>query len=77
MPGSVTISHTDALVMLSHEDAQRMSAMLGEMARMLGEPGIDRMSDTQVAALCAGREHSREELTAWCGKLSEYLAAHL
>ena len=33
MPGSVTISHTDALVMLSHEDAQRMSAMLGEMAR--------------------------------------------
>ncbi|MFD9128455.1 hypothetical protein [Kitasatospora sp. NPDC059571] len=77
MPGSVTISHTDALVMLAHDDARRLSVMLGEMSRMLGESGSDRLTDPQVGALAEGQAHQREELTAWCRKLSGYLADHL
>ncbi|MEV8093722.1 hypothetical protein [Kitasatospora sp. NPDC085879] len=77
MPGSVTIGHTDALVMLSHDDAKRLSTMLGEMAGMLEASGASRLSDAQVGELCKGREPSREELTGWCRHLSQYLAEHL
>ncbi|WP_030267774.1 hypothetical protein [Streptomyces sp. NRRL B-24484] len=81
MPGSVTIGHTDALVMLSHDDAQRLSTMLGEMAHMLESSGASRLGDAQVDELCRGREASREasreELTGWCRNLSQFLAEHL
>ncbi|MEU2627957.1 hypothetical protein [Kitasatospora sp. NPDC007106] len=77
MPGSVTIGHTDALVMLSHDDAKRLSTMLGEMAKMLESSGESRLGDAQVGELCRGRAASREELTGWCRNLSQYLAEHL
>ncbi|WP_431679272.1 hypothetical protein [Kitasatospora sp. KL5] len=77
MPGSVTIGHTDALVMLSHDDAKRLSAMLGEMAHMLEASGASRLGDAQVAGLCEGKAQSRGELTEWCRHLSQYLAEHL
>ncbi|MCU7824074.1 hypothetical protein [Kitasatospora sp. DSM 101779] len=77
MPGSVTIGHTDALVMLSHDDAKRLSTMLGQMAHMLDASGASRLDDAQVGELCQGRATSREELTGWCRNLSQYLAEHL
>ena len=77
MPGSVTISHSDALVMLSHSDAERLSTMLREISRMLDLRGPDLLTDSQVSALSAGRMHSRDELTQWSRDLSEYLKAHL
>ncbi|MDH6124473.1 hypothetical protein [Kitasatospora sp. GP82] len=77
MPGSVTISHTDALVMLSHSDAERLATTLREISRLLEAPGPNRLTDAQVSALCAGKVHHREEFTEWCRSVSEYLKAHL
>jgi hypothetical protein len=77
MPGSVTISHTDALVMLSHDDAERLAVMLREVSGLLETTGPDRLGDAQVSALCGGKMHSRDELTKWSHGLAEYLKAHL
>ncbi|WP_441245432.1 hypothetical protein [Kitasatospora sp. McL0602] len=77
MPGSVTISHTDALVMLSHSDAERLSTMMREISNLMAAPGPDRLSDGQFGALCAGRPQERDELAQWALGLAEYLKAHL
>jgi hypothetical protein len=77
MPGSVTISHTDALVMLSHVDAARLTTVLRRMSELLEKPGSDRLTESQVAALCGEKTADREEFTEWSRKLSEYLKAHL
>ncbi|WP_457029503.1 hypothetical protein [Kitasatospora sp. P5_F3] len=76
MPGSMAISHTDALVMLSHTDAERLASVLREMSRLLEQPGGDRLSDAQAEALCEGRMR-RDELAEWSRKLSGYLRDHL
>ncbi|GAA2745053.1 MULTISPECIES: hypothetical protein [Kitasatospora] len=78
MPGSTTI-HTDALVMLSHADAERLATMLREMSRMSAGAtgsGAEALSDGQLAALCRGKM-DRGEFAEWSGKLSEYLKGHL
>ncbi|GAA2129187.1 hypothetical protein GCM10009760_00160 [Kitasatospora kazusensis] len=77
MPGSVTISHTDALVMLSHPDAERLTTMLREIPRLLAMEGPDRLTDAQIGALSGGRVQHRDELAQWAKELSEYLKAHL
>ncbi|MDH6576710.1 hypothetical protein [Kitasatospora sp. MAP5-34] len=77
MPGSVTISHTDALVMLSHADAERLTTMMREISHLLDTRGPDRLTDAQVSALCEGKVQHRDELTQWASELSEYLKAHL
>lgn len=77
MPGSVTISHTDALVMLSHSDAERLTTMMREISKLLEMAGPNRLSDAQVSALSEGKAHNRDELTHWARELSEYLKAHL
>ncbi|MFJ9519784.1 hypothetical protein ACIRPK_16155 [Kitasatospora sp. NPDC101801] len=76
MPGSMAISHTDALVMLSHTDAQRLATVLREMSALLAQPGGNRLSDAQVEALCEGRL-GRDELAEWSRRLSGYLTDHL
>ncbi|GAA4854584.1 hypothetical protein [Kitasatospora terrestris] len=77
MPGSMTIGHTDALVMLSHADAERLAAMLREMSRLMGrQPADVRLSDAQIGALSGG-EADRDELAAWSWQLAEYLRQHL
>ncbi|MGK4581527.1 hypothetical protein [Kitasatospora sp. HPMI-4] len=77
MPGSMTIGHTDALVMLSHADAERLSATLREIAQLLEVRSPDRLTDAQVSALCQGRLHHREELAGWSRGVAEYLRNHL
>ncbi|GAA2231814.1 MULTISPECIES: hypothetical protein [Kitasatospora] len=77
MPGSMTIGHTDALVMLSHADAERLSTTLREVSHLLEVHSPDRLTDAQVAALCEGQLHHREELAGWCRSVSEYLRDHL
>ncbi|WFB07598.1 hypothetical protein LRS74_11440 [Streptomyces sp. LX-29] len=77
MPGSTTLGHTHALVMLSHTDAERLATVLQSMARMLDMPGPNRLSDAQVAVLCEGRVGHRGELTAWTRAVAEHLRAHL
>ncbi|WP_354641228.1 hypothetical protein [Kitasatospora camelliae] len=77
MPGSVTIGHTDALVMLSHDDARRLAAVLREMSGLLADAGPDRLTDAQVTALCEGKPRHRDEFTEWSQRLAEYLKAHL
>ncbi|MEV4614183.1 hypothetical protein AB0K43_16535 [Kitasatospora sp. NPDC049258] len=77
MPGSVTIGHAEALVALSHADAERLATVLRGMSSMLAESGADRLTDAQVTALCPGRPQDRGEFTQWCRDLSEYLKTHL
>ncbi|GAA1182113.1 hypothetical protein F4556_005389 [Kitasatospora gansuensis] len=76
MPGSMAISHTDALVMLSHADAEQLTAVLRQMSALLEQPGGDRLSDAQAEALCEGKLR-RDELAEWSRKLSDYLKDHL
>ncbi|WP_052681800.1 hypothetical protein [Saccharothrix sp. ST-888] len=73
----MTIGHTDALVMLSHSDAEQLATTLREISNLLAQPGPDRLTDAQVGALSQGRMHHREELMEWCRNVSEYLKAHL
>ncbi|MFJ1704581.1 hypothetical protein [Kitasatospora sp. NPDC088346] len=77
MPGSVTIGHAEALVVLSHTDAERLATVLRQMSSMLEQPGPDQLSDAQVRALCEGQPHHRGELVEWCRGLSEHLRTHL
>ncbi|WP_371497824.1 hypothetical protein OG871_17870 [Kitasatospora sp. NBC_00374] len=77
MPGSVTIGHAEALVALSHVDAERLAMVLREMSSMMEKPGPEQLSDAQVMALSEGRPQHRGELTEWCRSLSEYLKTHL
>ncbi|MEU9130268.1 hypothetical protein AB0D08_19535 [Kitasatospora sp. NPDC048540] len=77
MPGSVTIGHAEALVLLSHPDAERLTTMLRQMSSMLEASGPNRLTEAQVTELCEGRMENRGELTEWCRNLSQYLNAHL
>ncbi|MER8185643.1 hypothetical protein [Kitasatospora sp. NPDC094015] len=77
MPGSVTIGHAEALVALSHQDAERLSTVLRGMSSMMAASGADRLTDAQVTALCGGGPQDRAEFTRWCAELSEHLRTHL
>lgn len=70
MPGSVTISHHHEAVMIDHTDAERLAAVLDEAARLLDATGPNRLTDAQVAALCQGDVHRREELSHWVRMLA-------
>ncbi|MEV4557249.1 hypothetical protein AB0K51_09645 [Kitasatospora sp. NPDC049285] len=74
MPGSMTIGHTDALVMLSHADAERLSSMLAGLSALAAG---GQLSETQLAALCGGDPADRAELASWSRTLSGYLREHL
>ncbi|MFJ1752979.1 hypothetical protein ACIQBJ_12515 [Kitasatospora sp. NPDC088391] len=74
MPGSMTIGHTDALVMLSHADAERLSALLAGLAELSAG---GRLPAEQLAALGRGEAPDRAELATWCRGLSGYLRDHL
>ncbi|MER5868018.1 hypothetical protein [Kitasatospora sp. NPDC002040] len=77
MPGSMAISHTDALVMLSHTDAERMVTLLRELSGLLEQPGGARLSDPQAEALGDAGRVGRDELAEWSRKLADYLKDHL
>ncbi|WP_055591303.1 hypothetical protein [Peterkaempfera griseoplana] len=70
MPGSVTISHHQQAVMISHDDAERLAWVLSEAARLLEAPGADRLTDEQAGALCRGDARHREELAHWARALA-------
>lgn len=74
MPGSMTIGHTDALVMLSHADAERLSSLLAGLAALAAS---GRLPAEQLAALTGGAAPDRAELATWCRDLSGYLRDHL
>ncbi|MFI5533680.1 hypothetical protein ACIA8O_34615 [Kitasatospora sp. NPDC051853] len=62
MPGSVTIGHTDALVMLSHDDAARLARTL----RALSEGGP-----------APAAKDEEEDQAQWSRRLADYLDQHL
>ncbi|MCW2875484.1 hypothetical protein [Actinacidiphila oryziradicis] len=68
MAGSVT---------LGHADAERLAWVLKEMSDLLGMRGPNKITDSQVSALCEGQVHHREELARWTRTLSEELAHKL
>ncbi|RKE19781.1 hypothetical protein [Streptomyces sp. TLI_171] len=74
MPGSMTIGHTDALVMLSHADAERLSALLAGLSALAAS---GRIPAEQLAALGGGEAPDRAELATWSRTLSGYLRNHL
>jgi hypothetical protein len=75
MPGSVTIGHTETAAMVEHTDAERLSVLLDELGHLLAMEGPNRLTDEQVAALCAGTgmPQRRAELAHWCRGLSAQL----
>ncbi|MFE3325516.1 hypothetical protein [Streptomyces sp. NPDC059176] len=70
MPGSTTLGPGHGVDAIEHPDAQRLAAVLREMHRLLGASGPDRITDPQVAALCGGEAHHREEFTQWVGQVA-------
>ncbi len=74
MPGSMTISHTDALVMLSHEDAKRLTAVLSGLSDLAA---TGQLPATALATLSGGDPPDRAELATWSRNLAAYLHDHL
>ncbi|MDH2392673.1 MULTISPECIES: hypothetical protein [Streptomyces] len=73
MPGSTTIAHTHWGSTIAPDDARRLASVLHELARLLRLEGPNRLTDAQVAALCGGRTHRREEFTHWVEDLTRGL----
>ncbi|WP_035841351.1 hypothetical protein [Kitasatospora azatica] len=73
MPGSVTIGHIETAAMVEHTDAERLAVLLDELGHLLAMDGPNRLTDEQVAALCAGRAQQRSELAHWCRGLAAQL----
>lgn len=65
MPGSLTIGHHEADVLLDHSDAKRLATVLEELAYLLDIPGPNRINEAQLTALCEGRTADRTELARW------------
>ncbi|MFD8594779.1 hypothetical protein ACFV1L_07245 [Kitasatospora sp. NPDC059646] len=74
MPGSMTIGHTDALVMLSHDDAERLTAVLSGLSDLAA---TGRLPATELATLSGGDAPDRAELATWSRQLAAYLRDHL
>ncbi|GAA4958068.1 hypothetical protein GCM10023205_20740 [Yinghuangia aomiensis] len=69
MPGSTTLSRHASATFLDHTDAERLLAVVNELARMTVDTP-NRLSDAQVAALCGPSMSGRAELAAWLTGLS-------
>lgn len=69
MPGSTTLSRHASATFLDHTDAERLLAVVNELARMTVDTP-NRLSDAQVAALCGTAMSGRAELAAWLTGLS-------
>ncbi|MFF4341672.1 hypothetical protein ACFY00_17260 [Kitasatospora sp. NPDC001540] len=74
MPGSMTLGHIDTLVMLSHADAERLSALLAGLSAMAAS---GRLSTEQLAAMGSGEAPDRAELATWSRTLATHLRDHL
>lgn len=72
MPGSTTIGPGHGVDAIEHLDALRMLSLMKELHRLLTEPGPDRFTDAQVAAL-RGDAHHREGLTDWVERMARDL----
>ncbi|WP_327678269.1 hypothetical protein [Kitasatospora sp. NBC_00458] len=77
MPGSLTIGHHEAAVVLEHADAKRLATVLEELAYLLEIPGPNRINDAQVGVLCEGRAPDRAELSHWSRALAAELKGRL
>ncbi|MGW7369004.1 hypothetical protein ACWGI8_37660 [Streptomyces sp. NPDC054841] len=73
MPGSTTLGAGHGVDVIDHLDAQRLAAMMKEMGRLLAVSGPNRITDPQVAALCGGEAHHRDEFTDWVGRVARKL----
>lgn len=73
MPGSTTLGPGHGADAIEHPDAQRLAAVMRELHRLLDAAGPDRITDPQVAALCGGEAHHRDEFTAWVGRVAQHL----
>ncbi|MGW3040721.1 hypothetical protein ACWC9T_11890 [Kitasatospora sp. NPDC001159] len=77
MPGSLTISHHEAAVVLDHTDAARLATVLAELAYLLEIPGPNRINEAQLTVLCEGRTPDRAELSRWSRGLATELKGRL
>ncbi|MGW2558136.1 hypothetical protein ACWCXB_02595 [Streptomyces sp. NPDC001514] len=73
MPGSTTLGAGHGVDAIDHLDAQRMASVMKEMHRLLTMTGPNRITDPQVAALCGGESHHRDEFTDWVGRVAREL----
>lgn len=73
MPGSTTLKAGHGVDSIDHLDAQRMTSVMTELHRLLTAQGTERMTDAQVAALCGGDPHHREEFTDWVRRVADQL----
>lgn len=73
MPGSTTLGPGHGVDAIEHSDAQRLASVMKELHRLLEAAGPDRITDPQVAALCGGEAHHREEFTDWVGRVAGQL----
>lgn len=77
MPGSVTASHHTHTAAIAHSDAERLVAVLAEMARMVDTTGPERLVDIQLAALRGDHSQDRAELATWMHQMATELGAQL
>lgn len=73
MPGSTTLGPGHGVDAIEHLDALRMLSLMKELNRLLTAPGPDRITDAQATALGGAGARSREELTAWVGRVTRDL----
>ncbi|MFD7320209.1 hypothetical protein ACFV9D_03820 [Streptomyces sp. NPDC059875] len=73
MPGSTTLGPGHGVDAIEHLDALRMMSLMKELHRLLTEPGPDRLTDAQAAALRAGEGHHREGFTDWVERMARDL----
>ncbi|MFJ3580797.1 hypothetical protein ACIPPS_00955 [Streptomyces sp. NPDC090127] len=73
MPGSTTLGPGHGVDAIEHLDALRMTSLMKELQRLLTVPGPERLTDAQVAALCAGEDHPREAFTDWVRRVADDL----
>ncbi|MGW1883110.1 hypothetical protein [Streptomyces sp. NPDC001970] len=73
MPGSTTLGAGHGVDAIEHSDAQRLASVTKELRRLLELEGPNRITDPQVAALCGGQSHHRDEFTDWVGRVAAEL----
>ncbi|AWK10905.1 hypothetical protein SSP531S_30060 [Streptomyces spongiicola] len=73
MPGSTTLGPGHGADAIEHPDAQRLASVMKELHRLLTAAGPDRITDPQVAELCGGEAHRREEFTDWVDRVAHQL----
>ncbi|MFG3348281.1 hypothetical protein ACGF1Z_24880 [Streptomyces sp. NPDC048018] len=73
MPGSTTLGPGHGVDAIAHPDAQRMTAVMRELHRLLTTTDPERITHAQVTALCGGDAHRRMEFTAWVERMAHQL----